>query len=131
MCTHLHASGIGGCSPAQTFACSRRLFSRRTSAQQGDFQVSGYVCMVAKLTLPIFWSCPKHWPLFGWLPSIWQANAFLVTIARFPCQCWPTHGQPKGQPKFWLAKYLVGLEPTYLSHLPFLLSFSLSLLLSW
>jgi hypothetical protein len=61
-----------------------------------------------KLALPIFWSLPKLWALFGWFPIICHANGSLANVVHFSCQCWLTHEQLKCQPKFWLAKYLVG-----------------------
>jgi hypothetical protein len=50
----------------------------------------------------------KLWSLFGWLPIIWHANGSLANVVHFSCQCWSNHRLSKGQPKFWLAKYLVG-----------------------
>jgi hypothetical protein len=64
--------------------------------------------LLPKHTLPIFWSWPKDWSLFGWLPIFWFANAPIPTLLHFFSQCWPTCRQGIAQPKFWLANILVG-----------------------
>jgi hypothetical protein len=39
------------------------------------------------------------------------------------CKCWPYHGQSKAQPKYCLAKYLVGQALGWTKHMPSKMSF--------
>jgi hypothetical protein len=48
--------------------------------------------------------------VFAWMVDNYLARQcfFSQTGLLSFCQCWPILGQPKDQPKFWLAKYFVG-----------------------
>jgi hypothetical protein len=50
----------------------------------------------------------KRLVLVWTVATFWLADAPLSTLAHFFSQYWPTCGQRIGQPKYWLAKILVG-----------------------
>lgn len=67
----------------------------------------GHVWIVAK-SYPTNILVMARTLVFVWMvANIWHANGYLANLVHISCQWWPTHGPPKGQPKFWLAKYLV------------------------
>ena len=74
------------------------------------FLVRWYICLGCDESAP--YQKKYHDLVYVWVVanflSCQIANAPMPILVLFSSQCWPTHGQAQRQPKFCLAKVLVG-----------------------